>query len=319
MVKTFDLIAINTIIMLLTFIWTYYIVKNIWYAIAISIAIYLLVWSVIKILKKKKKTTYNSQKLAKHFAILGSDYSLNFIFDNINSADKEIINNKYILLKNSLEIIYPMYKFGNIGYENIAQIYRLAKENNYKKVYLLYSNIDRNAMVLANALNIKFEFVNIDYIFNYLKKSNKLPDLVEFSEKPFTKLSIKMLANIIISRKNTKYYVFTGVLFALISFITPLQSYYVTVSTISFVLAIITMLPIKFNMQTNIDTIENSKSFDKLLLKTKNNINNEKLQENFFDNIENKKNNNKTNEKKPKKSETKEITYINENQNKTKN
>ena len=269
MLKTLDLFMINTILMLLAFVWTYFIVKNIFYAILISIAIYIFVWCLIKVIKKNKTTNYSSQKLAKHFALMGNKYTASFINSIVNVENKEIINDSYILLKEKNEIIVPIIKFSNLGYENIANIYRTAKNLECNKIYIIYSNIDRNAMVLANGLNIKCEFISIDYLFNYLKKSDKLPVLDEFSEKPINKISLKILIKAILNRKNTKYYIFTGVLFLLLSLITPLQVYYATVTTISFMLALLTFLPIDIKINFDTKNEENNSSFANLLQNNK--------------------------------------------------
>ncbi len=263
MLKTIDTIAITIISLLLIFTWTYFIVDNIWWTIAISLVSYVLIWSIFKIVKMKKKDNYTPKKLANHFALMGQSYVAKLLMDNLDFSNKQFVDDKYIRVDD--EIIYPMFKFGNINYENIASLYRLAKENDVKKIYLLSSGIEKNALVLAGGLDVSIEYVSEDVVFNYLKKKNSLPEIVESKEKPINKLGLKALLKGITSRANTKYYVLCGVLFAFISFISPNKIYYIVLSTIVFVLAILTFLPIFSNKSQLTNSQIKQSDFEKLL------------------------------------------------------
>lgn len=263
MLKTIDTIAITLISLLLIFTWTYFIVDNIWWTIAISLVSYVLLWSIFKIVKMKKKDNYTPKKLANHFALMGQSYVAKLLMDNLDFSNKQLIDDKYIRIGD--EVIYPMFKFGNINYENIASIYRLAKENEIKKVYLISSGIEKNALVLAGGLDVSIEYVSEDVVFNYLKKKNTLPEIAESKEKPINKIGIKALFRGITSRSNTKYYVLCGVLFAFISFISPNKIYYIVLSTIVFILAILTFLPIFSNKNQLTSSQIKQSDFEKLL------------------------------------------------------
>lgn len=263
MLKTIDTIAITLISLLLIFTWTYFIVDNIWWTIAISLVSYVLLWSIFKIVKMKKKDNYTPKKLANHFALMGQSYVAKLLMDNLDFSNKQLIDDKYIRIGD--EVIYPMFKFGNINYENIASIYRLAKENEIKKVYLISSGIEKNALVLAGGLDVSIEYISEDVVFNYLKKKNNLPEIAESKEKPINKIGIKALFRGITSRSNTKYYVLCGVLFAFISFISPNKIYYIVLSTIVFILAILTFLPIFSNKNQLTSSQIKQSDFEKLL------------------------------------------------------
>ena len=281
MLKTIDTIAITIISLLLIFTWTYFIVDNIWWTIAISLVSYVLIWSIFKIVKMKKKDNYTPKKLANHFALMGQSYVAKLLMDNLDFSNKQLVDDKYIQVDD--EIIYPMFKFGNINYENIASLYRLAKENDVKKIYLLSSGIEKNALVLAGGLDVSIEYVSEDVVFNYLKKKNSLPDIVESKEKPINKLGLKALLKGITSRANTKYYVLCGVLFAFISFISPNKIYYIVLSTIVFILAILTFLPIFSNKNQLTNSQIKQSDFEKLLYDNTSEIVNENNLENGYE------------------------------------
>lgn len=281
MLKTIDTIAITIISLLLIFTWTYFIVDNIWWTIAISLVSYVLIWSIFKIVKMKKKDNYTPKKLANHFALMGQSYVAKLLMDNLDFSNKQLVDDKYIQVDD--EIIYPMFKFGNINYENIASLYRLAKENDVKKIYLLSSGIEKNALVLAGGLDVSIEYVSEDVVFNYLKKKNSLPEIVESKEKPINKLGLKALLKGITSRANTKYYVLCGVLFAFISFISPNKIYYIVLSTIVFILAILTFLPIFSNKSQLTNSQIKQSDFEKLLYDNTSEIVNENNLENGYE------------------------------------
>ena len=284
MLKTIDTISITVITLLLIFIWTYFIVGNIWWTIAISIAFYLLIWSIFKVVKMKKKDTYTPRKLSNHFALMGQSYTCKILFDNLKSGKKQLIDEKFVKIED--EIIYPLFKFSQIDYEAVASIYRLAKENNVKKVYMLSSPVKKEVVDLFKGLDVTFEFVSVDVFFNYLKKNNALPDIIENKEKPINKMGIIALFKGLISRNNTKYYVFSGILFAFISFISPNKVYYIVLSTIVFLLAILTFLP---NLDKSNSASDSKTDFEKLLYKTPKNQNKNAENEGFNDKITNQK------------------------------
>jgi hypothetical protein len=236
--KIFDYVAVRVATFILLLIWFNYL----WgFAIGVlSAAVAVTVMSAALVLfgQKKKRAPYNADILSKHIAVSGNVYALNLFFKAegllLQSDEKSLVSDK--------TLYYSAYRFGDCGADDVAAAYREAEHENCERIMTVCSDVTRQAIALADTLPIAFSFVKTPYIYKRLKQKNALPDLFFTKKTAFHGFSFGNLLNTVFAENNTKFFVFSGSILAVMSFITPLKLYYIVMSSLSLLAAIATVV-----------------------------------------------------------------------------
>ncbi|MEG1509468.1 MAG: hypothetical protein RR454_03315 [Clostridia bacterium] len=243
-----DFIAIRILFFVGTFILIAFVFDKMLLALMIAVVATLLL-SLILHLIKQKQCNISFNNFVFDCYILGSE----FVYDKLlNLLDNFKKQDKY--LTSDTELICYFEKNSNVSAEDLIALNQKAVKLNIDDIYIIYKRLDRSSLSILDKLPKKFYFVSLKKVFSILKKHN----LVVLSSTKKFRQSPSVIFNLIFSRNNIKHYLFTAVILALISFITPLKNYYLILSAISCLLSILCLLPIS--------KIKNTKhgKFDKL-------------------------------------------------------
>lgn len=250
MAKTIDYIALRFAIFMLLLIWFNYLINSFFLAGLLSIILFSVICTIIEWVKSRtKSSTYSLDKFNKHLSLMGSAYTLN-LYAKTNKLDVDLIKNNTLI--NDKTKIISLFRYSDIGIEDIASTFRNAFENDIETIKIICKGVSRDALNLAETLPIKYEFIKGNLLYKQLKITNTLPTLITIEKTKLKNFSIKNFLDIILSTANTKHYIFSGAILGIMSFIVPMKLYYILVSTFSFLTALLTLIYPKIREKMNL-------------------------------------------------------------------
>ncbi len=172
-----------------------------------------------KNLALKKWDEAQKQKLTLHLALLSDEEKTEYFSRALSTVEEPIKRFGKLRLFNKTEFYFLKFTLEPLSADEIPNLARLKTG---KKKILLCAQIDENALLLCQRLDI--EVKTGEWLYTYLKANNLLPDayLGEEVGAPKAKRHVKLW----FSKKNAKRFLIGGTLILLISRLTPFYYYY---------------------------------------------------------------------------------------------
>lgn len=243
MASILDKILVRAIIVFLLLAWLNLYIGSIPILLAIGAVVFLLLSLVARLFKKQKKEKGMSAKeLELVFAIMGAEKTAELYYNTLPLSDnitKE--KNTVFIGGEKAELLLFNYKFSSMSKDEIARAYNQAEKLNAKYLTIFTKRPDREIQLLANSLPIEVKFPPIRKILSYLKENNALPQ--NPTKKPRgQRLGMREFLNTLLSPRNRKYYLFSGLLLGVMSFFTPFRLYYLIMSSVPLILCTLTFM-----------------------------------------------------------------------------
>lgn len=260
--KTFQLIVHKFfrifLVFLLAFIWVRYYEKNLLLAVLYSSVIAIAVDLVLERLTEKKyskimlkKTElHDAERFANHFAFCSKKTTLNF-FEKLFSAHFDVTaKSNFLVWQTNTEItaFVPLFELGTLKIRDIITAFNITNKNfNPTKIIIAASEFLPETLQFAKSSPCKILLLNKFEIYEKLMKSNNIfPQNVASFSAP-KKRYLSSLAEYAFSRKRTKAWVWASLLLLISSFFVRVSVYYLIISSLLLVLALISLCNSKFN------------------------------------------------------------------------
>lgn len=235
--KIVDAIIARLIIFVAITIVALFLVKSALTAVAISTVLTLIISICIAGIEKKQKE--KAMKLKKF-----NTYMIVYGFDTIAETIEKILpgsqkKNGYMLTASNA-VIMPTYKFSKVNKDDIIKAYRTAISENATDVYIIGIEADREALLFSTTLSDKkFFFIPSKVFYKAAKANNILPkDTISVKSE---KIRFKDILLILFSKNNAKRFLVASVFLLLLSFLTPLKNYYLAISAVTLLFAVISL------------------------------------------------------------------------------
>ena len=235
--KIVDAIIARLIIFVAITIVALFLVKSALSAVAISTVLTLIISICIAGIEKKQKV--KAMKLKKF-----NTYMIVYGFDTISETIEKILpgsqkKNGYMLTASNA-VIMPTYKFSKVNKDDIIKAYRTAISENATDVYIIGIEADREALLFSTTLSDKkFFFIPSKVFYKAAKANNILPkDTISVKSE---KIRFKDILLILFSKNNAKRFLVASVFLLLLSFLTPLKNYYLAISAVTLLFAVISL------------------------------------------------------------------------------
>lgn len=174
------------------------------------------------------------------------------------SPNSNIVDGKdYVLIDG--QAVFLWAKFSAISPDSIANMCSICIKDGYNFAYVLCTESNKNSLYFAQRISdIKLEFCNLKIVYKSAVKQGLLP---KRSQRPSFKYLISTIFHSLLDRSNVKRFVFVSVILLIFSFITPLSTYYLIISAIALVLALLCLVKDAFG---NVDSRSDPPDFDAL-------------------------------------------------------
>ena len=214
-------------------------------AIVITLLSYVGISLVLLCLTASKRVkSMKADEMPVYLALMDRIKQTELFFSLVPENDRISLNSPYFLFQNGDKkvLVAVLYRFINLTQEDIAGAYREATKCNADEIIMLTRARERKTLTLTALLPIKFSFPDRYTVHRALKKHNALPPKPVKPQKVKIKMDKGQLLDEIFATKRIKYLLFIALVLALMSFITPLKSYYLIMATLPLLIVVISLL-----------------------------------------------------------------------------
>ena len=167
----------------------------------------------------------------------GKEYILSLISrlsPQLNVSD----NKDYVLIDG--QAVFLWTKFSGISPDSIANMCSICIKDGYNFAYVLCTESNKNSLYFAERIsNVQLKFCNLKRVYKSAVKQGLLPNK---TQRPSSKYLISTIFHSLLDRSNVKRFVCVSVILLIFSFITPLSAYYLVISSIALVLALLCLV-----------------------------------------------------------------------------
>lgn len=245
-----DFISINFLIFLITFTWYRFLTKNAllsFFLAIISMSIFLF-FKLYSFKSKKNKSVISKtlkQDIDSYILSLLSNTkkeNLEFVKKCIKTQDPTIKEQKNMILTNLNTAYCPIFFDNELSQTVALKHIKYAIQLNLKKIIILCSNIkEQTKLSLLSISNIEVEIIDKNNIYQkFFLLHQQYPKII-FEYKQQKKIKFKQLLSISFSRARSKNYFLSGLFILFYSFFVRLNFYYVFLSTLLFLFALISL------------------------------------------------------------------------------
>ena len=242
-------------IFFIIFVWVNYYKKNFSKALPLALLLTIIIYVCLKIIFKylnknktiNKEDKYQIEKI-KTQLLLNSNKENNLYLRelfNIKSRNNIIrINSKKFILVDLLKT--------ELSINSISKVIEIAKFNKTNSCLVICMNYENTIINLSKSIvDFDIRFIDLNDLYFKLIKPQKYFPQINYVIKPKIKYKLKEIINIALNQKNTKKYVFYGLVTLFFSFFTFFKIYYIVIGTLLVSLAAISKI-LNYNKNRNI-------------------------------------------------------------------
>lgn len=233
--KFIDYIVLRIIVFVLAFVIASLYIDNLWLSVAIAASVTLLASLLLDLI-----TGGRHRRAYAAYAdglIFGGSESVMAEVEKVTGLKGNITDN-YLFADNKLVI--NAVKFGNVTGDEIIRYYRLLKKLNAAETYIIARHLDRRAMSVLNSVDTSIIYIPLKRLYHLSK-----PLKIENNKRRRRKISDAF--RFALSRSNASKYLFTSLVLGIMSIFTPLKTYYLVLSGVTALLAVLSLSPIGEN------------------------------------------------------------------------
>lgn len=271
--KFIDYIVLRIIVFVLAFVITSLYIDNLWLSVAIAATVTLLASLLLDLItggRHRRAYAAYADSL-----IFGGNSAVMAEVEKVTGLKGDITDN-YLFAENKLVI--NAVKFGNVTGDEIIRYYRLHNKLHAEETYIIARHLDRKAMSVLNSVDANIIYIPLKRVYHLSK-----PEKTQNTNRRRRKFSDAF--RYALSRSNATKYLFTALVLSVMSIFTPLKTYYLVLSGVTALLAVLSLSPIGENSGGGKRGIFSYSRANKLAHKADNN-----------NNIHNKDNDNYTND-----------------------
>lgn len=245
------------LIFLISFVWLRYITRDFKLSVILSIFTTLVVDFTIKFFSDKKKRKgilkeKEKQEIESYintFIFNDDNYSVNFFYNLATKRHTATKNRRFVTVihPESKIILFPFFLYRAFDTDDLIFIYNNIKNQEFSKLIICTNKISPDAIKLCKKINSKIilldgEQTYLKLLLEYNFYPEKMPSL-----KQTETLSWKDLLAYTLNKKRTKGYFLSSIVLLISSFVVSYNLYYVIMSSVLLLLALVSFINPKFN------------------------------------------------------------------------
>lgn len=233
--KFIDYIVLRIIVFVLAFVITSLYIDNLWLSVAIAATVTLLASLLLDLItggRHRRAYAAYADSL-----IFGGNSAVMAEVEKVTGLKGDITDN-YLFAENKLVI--NAVKFGNVTGDEIIRYYRLQNKLNAEETYIIARHLDRKAMSVLNSVDASIIYIPLKRVYHLSK-----PEKTQNTKRRRRKISDAF--RYALSRSNATKYLFTALVLGVMSIFTPLKTYYLVLSGVTALLAVLSLSPIGEN------------------------------------------------------------------------
>lgn len=245
------------LIFLISFIWLRYITRDFKLSVAVSIFLTLAIDFTIKFFgdkKKRKGIARQKEKLEiesyiNSFIFNDDAYSVNFFHQLASKRHSAIKNRRFVTITHpdSKIILFPFFLYRPFDADDLIFVYNNLKSQNFSKLIICTNKINSDVFKLCKKINSNIILLDGEQTYiKLLLEYNCYPDKCLQTED-LNKFTWNDLLTYALNKKRTKGYFFSSLILLFSSFLVSYNIYYVVMSSLLLILALISFTNPRFN------------------------------------------------------------------------
>lgn len=132
-------------------------------------------------------------------------------------------------------------KFGSISADTVVRYYRLCREHGISKAVIFTTSKDRKLLSITRQLrDCSMHMQDYRIVYRYHKQHHSLPHLT--MHRPPRRERMQIVAEQVFSPANARRFLWVGCVIFLLSFLTPIRTYYLIVAGINLLFSLICLI-----------------------------------------------------------------------------
>lgn len=234
---------------------------KLWQCLLIAFAISTLVSLFVMTINRPYRNTMRYGDWITYCALHGKEYILSLI--SRLSPQLDVSDNKdYILIDG--QVVFLWAKMSGISPDSIANMCYICIKNGKYFAYVLCTESNKNSLYFAGRISrVRLEFCNLKRLYKSALNQGLLPNC---TKRPSIKYLLSSIFHSLLDRSNVKRFVFVSLILLVFSFITPLSTYYLVISSVALALALLCLVKDVFvhpnNYDDNPEILNSNKDLD---------------------------------------------------------
>lgn len=264
--KTFNSVVSHAfrvfLLFLLAFIWVRFYQRNLGLAVLYSaiICIILDVLLCVILQKREKQNTLKSdemkqaQSFATHFAFSDHNVAINFFYKLLSKQFDVQKKTKYMWWENEgqLTVFYPIFQFDSTKIRDLFKIFNSIKiSRRPDKIIVCSGQFDNDTRAFVRRSPVNFLLLDQFEIYEKLMKPQNCYPAENMQIEPKKNGGWQAILEYALSRKRTKAWLMSSLLLIFSSFFVRVSIYYLIISSILLILAILSYTNVRFNPKSN--------------------------------------------------------------------
>lgn len=247
-----DNVFLVFMIFFVAFVWIKYFVYDFWACFFISLSIAIVIYKLINVVLKKrqykKEVTLKQKKEIENFCtqllFSTSKKNLELFYRIFATIKPTVIKDNLLIWNDSLQkyktVIVPYFDSKVVGIDEFMDIYKKVSIIKPSKLIVLCVDIDKNVATFYPSIsNMEVIFYDKNNIYFDLFEKTKIYPQKAIDTVTSKKYTFKLICLAAFNKKKTKGYLMCGLIFFVCSFFIRYSLYYVIMSSVMFVFAII--------------------------------------------------------------------------------
>ena len=231
---------------------------KLWQCLLIAFAISTLASFFVMTINRPYRKTMRYGDWVTYCVLHGKEYILSLI--SRLYPYRNIVDCKdYILIDG--QAVFLWAKMSGISPDSIANMCSICIKSGMDFAYVLCTESNKNSLYFAQRISrVRLEFCNLKRLYKSALKQGLLPNC---TKRPSIKYLLSSAFHTLLDRSNVKRFGFVSLILLVFSFITPLSTYYLIISSIALALALLCLVKDAFVHTTSHDDKPDTPKRDK--------------------------------------------------------
>ncbi|MBO5773381.1 MAG: hypothetical protein J6R44_00970 [Clostridia bacterium] len=207
---------------------------------SVGYVILLTIFIFINMRRKVIVKDMSADEMPTYLALMDREKQTELFYNLVKTDNRVLISSPYFIYRhdNKLILVAVLYRFINLTQEDIASAYRFGAREGVNEIIILTRARERKTITLTAILPIRFTFPSKYAVWKELKKHNALPPKPTKPTRQKITYDKSLILSRLFSNQKSRLYLFLSLIFAFLSLLTPLKTYYLISACVMILLAI---------------------------------------------------------------------------------
>lgn len=208
---------------------------------SLAYLVLIIIFILINMRRKVAVKDMSADEMPTYLALMDREKQTELFYNLVSAEHRVAFFSPYFIYKvgQNKALVAVLYRFINLTQEDIASAYRVGVKEEVDEIVILTRARERKTITLTALLPVKFTFPSKYSVYKALKKHNALPQKPSKPKRQKIRYDKSLILNSVFSSQKSRFYLFLSLIFAFLSLLTPLKTYYLISAGVMIVFAMV--------------------------------------------------------------------------------